>query len=179
MKLLKKLLFWRPKANLAKEIEIDKEKLRELNVPDKRLLPRKPLTFRSEPKTRGIKIALDESVGNAMAKQIEAKGYRIVCRAASAEPDHVWMKRALEKDALFIISPDLDIPSLIEKENYPMIWIDFLFAGNVNPTIGMQTREVKRSLWVQYVHDRIQAKLKFFNQKFGETNEKGNNTQAP
>jgi hypothetical protein len=137
---------------------------------------RKPLTFKTEQAKGGIRVALDESVGNAMARRIEELGYKIVCRAGPAELDTVWLKRALDQRALFIVSPDLDIPSLIEKENYPMIWIDFLFASNVNPTIQTQTRDVKRGIWVQYVHDRIQAKLKFFNKEFGgDVYAKGNN----
>lgn len=114
-----------------------------------------------------IKIAIDESVGVAMAKRIKSKGYEIVCKAGNAEPDDVWMKRALAAGAMFIVSPDLDIPSMIERENYPMVWIDFLFASQLDPDINTRAREVKRDLWAKYVCDRIQAKLKFFYKEFG------------
>ena len=72
------------------------------------------------------------------------------------------MKRALKEGALFIISPDLDIPSMIERENLPMVWIDFLFAGHVNPKLSASMpKEQKHAIWCQYLHDRIQAKIKF------------------
>ena len=115
-----------------------------------------------------IKVAIDESIGAALAKKIEARGYQIVTRAGHAETDESWMKRALNADALFIISPDLDIPSMIERENLPMVWIDFLFAGYVNPQLSAEMpKEQKHAIWCQYLHDRIQAKLRFLNKEFG------------
>ena len=138
-----------------------------------------PIKMRSEPypvvisqKNRAtnqkIKVAIDESIGAALAKKIEARGYQIVTRAGHAETDESWMKRALASEALFIISPDLDIPSMIERENLPMVWIDFLFAGYVNPKLNAEMpKEKKHSIWSQYLHDRIQAKLKFLGKEFG------------
>ncbi len=121
-----------------------------------------------KPKKKRIKVAVDESVGGALSRKIEAKGYEIVCRAGHAETDESWMKRALAEGALFIISPDLDIPSMIERENLPMVWIDFLFAGYVNPTLNADMpKEQKHAIWTQYIHDRIQAKIKFLGKEFG------------
>lgn len=109
-----------------------------------------------------IKIAVDESVGSYLSKKIEARGYKIVCRAGHAETDESWMKRALAQGALFVVSPDLDIPSMIEKENLPMVWIDFLFANYTNPTLSSEmSKAEKHEIWSQYIHDRIQAKIKF------------------
>jgi hypothetical protein len=115
-----------------------------------------------------IKVAIDESIGAALAKKIEVRGYQIVCRAGHAETDESWMKRALAAGAVFIISPDLDIPSMIERENLPMVWIDFLFAGYVFPKLSAEMpKEQKHAIWSQYLHDRIQSKLKFLNKEFG------------
>lgn len=155
MKAIKKAwsaLWRRPKGNVQVALKENKEVIEKLAKPKK---------------AAPIKIAIDESVGLAMAKRIKAKGYEIVCKAGNAEPDDVWMKRAFANGALFIVSPDLDIPSMIERENLPMVWIDFLFASQVDPLINTRTREVKRDLWAQYVHDRIQAKMKFYRKEFG------------
>lgn len=128
------------------------------------------LTVKQKSKVRRIKIAVDESVGASLSRKIEARGYEIVCRAGHAETDESWMKRALAEGAVFIISPDLDIPSMIERENLPMVWIDFLFAGHVNPTLNADMpKEQKHAIWTQYIHDRIQAKIKFVNKLSGET----------
>ena len=115
-----------------------------------------------------IKVAIDESIGAALARKIESRGYEIVCRAGHAETDESWMKRALKANALFVISPDLDIPSMIERENLPMVWIDFLFAGHINPTLSADMpKEQKHAIWATYLSDRIQAKLKFLGKEFG------------
>lgn len=122
---------------------------------------------KAKPKKAKIKIAIDESIGAALSKKIAARGYEIVVRAGHAETDESWMKRALDAEALFIISPDLDIPSMIEREGLPMVWIDFLFAGHINPTLKAEMpKEQKHAIWCQYLHDRIQYKLHFLNKEF-------------
>lgn len=128
-----------------------------------------PMAKQAEPKPKKtkIKVAIDESIGAALARKIAARGYEIVVRAGHAETDESWMKRALNAEALFIISPDLDIPSMIEREGLPMVWIDFLFAGHVNPTLNAEMpKEQKHAIWCQYLHDRIQYKLRFLNKEF-------------
>lgn len=110
-----------------------------------------------------IKIALDQSIGHVRAQQLKKLGYEIVCRAVGSEPDEIWLKRALDAGALYIISPDLDIPCLIERLNYPMIWIDYLFAD----TSVTESQSQRRKIWTKYVDQRIQAKKKFLETKFG------------
>lgn len=129
-----------------------------------------PAAIKLEVKKKSkIKVAIDESIGAGLAKKIEGRGYQIVCRAGHAETDESWMKRALQAGALFIISPDLDIPSMIERENLPMVWIDFLFASHVNPKLSADMpKEQKHAIWSQYLHDRIQSKLHFLNKEFSE-----------
>lgn len=148
---------------------LTKEQVGEL----KNLCKRMDLGSGIRPKTHGtkglgIKVAVDESIGGALTKKIHERGYDVVVRAGHAETDDSWMKRALAEGAIFVISPDLDIPSMIERENMPMVWIDFLFAGNVNPTLNAEMPKAqKHEIWLQYVHDRIQSKLKFFKTEFG------------
>lgn len=108
-------------------------------------------------KTKGIKIAIDQSISYHKANGLRALGYEIVCQARDAEPDHSWMRRAYSKGALFVVSPDLDIPNTIEKQNYPMVWIDYLHV----PVVG-GNRD-----WVGYVDKRIKAKIKFLTNEFG------------
>jgi hypothetical protein len=127
------------------------------------------LRAKARPLKKVIKIALDESVGTALGAKIAAKGYQVVCRAGHAETDESWMKRALANGAVFIVSPDLDIPSMIERENLPMVWIDYLFASHINPTLSSSmSKEQKHRIWVQYIHDRIQSKLRFLSKEFGD-----------
>lgn len=154
--MIKRFLRWRPRHEVSQEV-IE-------GWPSNRLADE----IRARATKQKIKVAVDESIGKDMASRIRAFGYEIVCVAGHAEPDNVWMKRAKDKGALFIISPDLDIPSIIERENYPMVWIDFLFAKEVYPTIDQELRDEKRKMWSQYVHDRIQAKTKFLNSVFRE-----------
>lgn len=104
-----------------------------------------------------INIALDVGVGRKRAKQLEEMGYKVVCVANHGEPDEQWMDRAFTSNALFVISPDFDIPRIIEKEGYPMSWIDF----------PSNTPELKFSL-VDYINNRISLKLRMFKMVGGE-----------
>lgn len=119
-----------------------------------------------------IKIAVDQSLGLRMMKNLEKHGYEIVCKADVAEADEVWMERAMKNGALFVVSPDLDIPTLIERKNLPMIWIDFLFAGDLIPGLALKEKAYKQKVWAQYAHDRIQAKLKFIESVFTKPEDK-------
>ena len=109
---------------------------------------------------RPVRIALDESVGQAKYIQLKNMGYEVVCIAKHAEMDVDWLNRAFTNGALFVVSPDLDIPNLIEKENYPMIWIDYLHVP--------KEKNGGKS-WAQYVDQRIKAKLAFFKNQFGDS----------
>lgn len=119
-----------------------------------------------------IKIAVDQSLGTRMMLNLEKHGYDIVVKAGVAEPDEAWIAKAVEAGALFVVSPDLDIPTLIERKNLPMIWIDFLFAGDIVPDLALKPKGYKQKVWAQYAHDRIQAKLKFIDKTFVKTDDK-------
>jgi hypothetical protein len=104
-----------------------------------------------------VRIALDESIGFAKTNSLKNMGYDIVAIARHAEKDVDWLNRAFANGALFVVSPDLDIPNLIEKENYPMIWIDYLHIP----------KEKGEKHWAQYVDKRIKFKIKFLKDRFG------------
>lgn len=70
-----------------------------------------------------IKIAV-EHISNEDVKRLEKRGYEVVVRAEISEPDDWFLRRALNKKALFVISNDADIPRIIENKKYPMIWVD-------------------------------------------------------
>jgi hypothetical protein len=122
----------------------------------KKIFPPKVAPKRDE----RICIALDESVGFAKTEQLKRMGYNVVAIARHAEKDVDWLNRAFANGALFVVSPDLDIPNLIERENYPMIWIDYLHVPK--EAVGVKH-------WAQYVDKRIKAKIKFLKNHFGGT----------
>ena len=72
-----------------------------------------------------IKIALDQGVGKRKEEKLRQLGYDIVCVANHGEPDDSWMHRAFRNGANFVISPDMDIPKMIEVEKYPMFWVNY------------------------------------------------------
>lgn len=72
-----------------------------------------------------IKIAIDVTVGKKNANYLKSIGYEIVCVAKMAEEDEVWLAKAYINGALFIISPDVDIPRIIERKKYPMMWVEY------------------------------------------------------
>ncbi len=98
-----------------------------------------------------INVALDQCIGWKRIRALKELGYNIVAMAEDAEPDKVWMNRAFANGALFVISPDLDIPNIIEREQYPMIWIDYPHYN----------KDLKGDL-VSYVDKKIKFKLDFF-----------------
>ncbi len=71
------------------------------------------------------RLALDTAVGQRRVTELIQLGYVIVAIAKPKESDESWLNRAFAEGAQFAISPDLDIPRLIEQNNYPMIWINY------------------------------------------------------
>lgn len=114
--------------------------------------------FPYKPKlSKRIKIALDESIGFKKTDRLRNMGYEVVAIARHAEKDVDWLNRAFANGALFVVSPDLDIPNLIERESYPMIWIDYL---HIPDSKGGKD-------WAQYVQERIKFKIRFLEEQFG------------
>lgn len=98
-----------------------------------------------------MRIAIDVTVGRIRANALKALGYKIVTVARHSETDKSWVNRAFAEGAFFVISPDMDIPKIIEREGYPMCWVEY---PNDNP-------EVKNDL-VGYLDKVMKRKLEVF-----------------
>lgn len=98
-----------------------------------------------------LRIALDTNVGKRRYEEFVELGYTVVVVAQESEPDEDWLQRAFVDGARFIVSNDVDVPKIIEREGYPMCWIKY---PNDNP---------KYKDWlVQYVDQMIRFKLIVF-----------------
>ena len=64
------------------------------------------------------------------------------------------MNRAFAEGAQFAISPDLDIPRVIENKNYPMTWINY-----------PSDQEEHKGDLVGYIDRKIKFKLQLFKKK--------------
>lgn len=70
------------------------------------------------------KIGVDNQVSKDIIKNLIKKGFEIV-HSAGDEPDDVWVDKALMKGATIIISPDVDIPILLDRlDASDVLWID-------------------------------------------------------
>lgn len=98
-----------------------------------------------------IRIALDQSVGRRRAIDLIDLGYEVVVVARASETDESWMNRAFAEGAQFAISPDLDIPRVIENRNYPMIWINY-----------PSDQEEHKGDLVGYIDNKIKFKMELF-----------------
>jgi hypothetical protein len=98
-----------------------------------------------------IKIALDCNIGKKRKAELIGLGYDVVVVAQDAEEDELWLHRAFSGGARFVVSNDFDVPRLIEKEGYPMVWVNY-------PNDNAYFKE-----WlVQYIDQMIRFKLKVF-----------------
>lgn len=98
-----------------------------------------------------LKIAIDTNLGKKRCGELIGLGYDVVTVAQSSEPDIDWVYRAFNSGARFIVSNDLDIPKLIEREGYPMVWINY---PNDNPYF--------KEWLVEYIDQMIRFKLNVF-----------------
>ena len=70
-----------------------------------------------------MKLAIDNQISKYVVEHLK-KDYEVV-RTAGNDPDHIWISDALDKGADVFISPDLDIPNFLDKENADWArWID-------------------------------------------------------
>ena len=98
-----------------------------------------------------IKIAVDCNIGKRRKAELIELGYDVVVVAEDGEADSLWVYKAFDKGARFVISNDLDIPRILEREGYPMVWVNY-------PNDNAYFKE-----WlVQYVDQMIRFKLKTF-----------------
>ena len=71
------------------------------------------------------KIAVDTQISRKIIKSLISKGYDIVLVAPPKEVDEVWVDSALLLGANCIVSPDLDIPLLLDRWGVDdVLWID-------------------------------------------------------
>ena len=104
------------------------------------------------------KIALDCNIGKKRKAELEGLGYTVVVVASDGEKDELWLHRAFSEGARFVVSNDFDIPRTIEREGYPMVWINY-------PSDVPYFKE-----WlVEYIDQMIRFKLKFFAKILEET----------
>jgi hypothetical protein len=98
-----------------------------------------------------VKIALDGNIGKKRCNELIGLGYNVVTIAQTSEADEEWVYKAFNAGARFIVSNDFDIPKLIEKEGYPMVWINY-------PMDNLLYKD-----WlVQYLDQMIRFKINFF-----------------
>jgi hypothetical protein len=97
-----------------------------------------------------INLAIDIQIGGKRKKLLESMGYNVVYSAGHKESDEDWLNRAFSEGAHFCISNDADIPRLIEKHKYPMVWIDY-------PYMTIPSDEL-----VQNIDESIRFKLRLF-----------------
>src|ERR1035437_474583 len=102
-----------------------------------------------------INIAVDQAVSKKRVEKLKELGYNVVCRANHGEADQDWMKRANKLNALFAISPDADIPRLIEIKAYRMGWINW----PQDQVINDRTLDL-----VAYVDRAIRLKMQFYSE---------------
>jgi hypothetical protein len=70
-----------------------------------------------------MKIAVDTQISKGVVNRLNNTGYEVVYRA-STEPDEVWVPAALDRGATVFVSPDLDIPRILDRVGVDYKWID-------------------------------------------------------
>jgi len=101
-----------------------------------------------------INIALDVCVGRKRRERLEQMGYKIVVIAQPSEADKDWLNRAFAEGAFFVVSADLDIPKLIEREKYPMCWVEY----------PNEVAEQYKDQMVEHIDSTIKRKTEVFKQ---------------
>jgi hypothetical protein len=98
-----------------------------------------------------IKIALDCNIGKKRKAELIDLGYDVVVVAEDGEADVLWVHRAFSGGARFVVSNDLDVPKILEREGYPMVWVNY-------PNDNAYFKD-----WlVQYIDQMVRFKLKIF-----------------
>lgn len=69
-----------------------------------------------------FKLAVDNQIGKNVIRKLE-RHYEVVLTAGD-KADEDWIPEALDLGANVFVSPDLDVPNFLDRENDPAIWID-------------------------------------------------------
>lgn len=67
-------------------------------------------------------LAIDNQISKRVTDKLSI--YFKVVMWAGDKPDEIWVEEALDLGANIFISPDLDIPNMLEKLESDAIWID-------------------------------------------------------
>lgn len=70
-----------------------------------------------------IPIAVDNQIAKKTVYTLSEMGFKVVFRATDAR-DEDWVGWALDAGAQFIVSPDLDIPNILDYWNSDCVWIE-------------------------------------------------------
>lgn len=91
-----------------------------------------------------IRIAIDNQVSNMAIAQLEKNGFVIVQKAQDL-PDEIWVGEALNKKANFIISPDLDIPNILDRWSVDdCVWVELKQGLKKDRQFSSITRIIER-----------------------------------
>ena len=69
------------------------------------------------------KIAVDVQVSKQAVEWLERSGHKVVVCAKHGQSDRDWVSKACQLGAEFFVSPDYDIPGLLDKLNYHGKWL--------------------------------------------------------
>lgn len=73
-----------------------------------------------------MKIACDTNVSNKTIKFLQQKGFEVVFKAGSGQPDKEWFFQALFVGADVFVSGDSDLALLVEQQyNQKLRWVNF------------------------------------------------------
>ncbi len=91
-----------------------------------------------------LKIACDNQVPDRFIPKLRRHGYDVVFLAED-QADEDWVNEALCLGAEIFVSPDLDIPNLLEKTD--AVWIDYKSdKGNVLEHLLLQLWNAKEHI---------------------------------
>ena len=71
-----------------------------------------------------MKLALDVQISKQAQHELRKFGFEIVYRAGAGVDDETWVLNAIGAGANIFVSPDLDIPNLLERLGTEAAWID-------------------------------------------------------
>ena len=78
-----------------------------------------------------MNIAVDVGVSEKTIAALQGTGFKVVAQAEQGEDDESWVIRAINNGADIIVSSDLDIPNLLDRYEYPVVWLE-LPQGKIN-----------------------------------------------
>jgi hypothetical protein len=92
------------------------------------------------------KLAIDNQLGHKEYCELKSAGYDIIVEAGD-RADEDWVIEAIDKGVDCIISPDLDIPNMLEREYSDALWIDYTqeYRNSIKKLIKRLDKSLKKS----------------------------------